>query len=97
MSLKRRDLFTVLGDSTRCTFTHTTGTSPMVMAWDKIHHSPTGYEVRTKVYLELAATLAQRASDMTTTTTVAPTTLPTTVAPTTVPPTTVPPPTTLAP
>jgi len=71
--------------------------NPTVMAWDKIHHSPTGYEVRTKVYLELAATLAQRASDMTTTTTVAPTTVPTTVAPTTVPPTTVPPATTLAP
>ncbi|MFM7082870.1 MAG: SGNH/GDSL hydrolase family protein [Actinomycetota bacterium] len=71
--------------------------SPTVMAWDKIHHSPSGYEVRTKVYLELAATLAQRASDMTTTTTVAPTTVPTTVAPTTVPPTTVAPTTTLAP
>jgi len=64
---------------------------PSVTAWDKIHHSPTGYEVRTKVYLELAALLAQRASDMTTTTTVAPTTVPTTVPPTTVPPTTVPP------
>ena len=64
---------------------------------DKIHLTPLGHEVRTKVYLELAATLAQRASDMTTTTTVAPTTVPTTVAPTTVPPTTVPPATTLAP
>ncbi|MFM7892546.1 MAG: SGNH/GDSL hydrolase family protein, partial [Actinomycetota bacterium] len=71
--------------------------NPTVMAWDKIHQTPSGYEVRTKVYLELAATLAQRASDMTTTTTVAPTTVPTTVAPTTVPPTTVPPATTLAP
>jgi len=57
-----------------------------IMAWDKIHHTPTGYEVRTKAYLEIAALLAQRATDMTTTTTVAPTTVvPTTVAPTTVP------------
>jgi hypothetical protein len=57
-----------------------------IMAWDKIHHTPTGYEVRTKAYLEIAALLAQRATDLTTTTTVAPTTVvPTTVAPTTIP------------
>lgn len=39
---------------------------------DKIHLTPLGHEVRTKVYLELAATLAQRVIE--TTTTVAPTT-----------------------
>jgi hypothetical protein len=55
------------------------------MAWDKIHHSAFGYEVRTKAYLDLAATLAQRVIDATTTT-VAQTSVPTTVAPTTVAP-----------
>ena len=60
--------------------------NPKVVDPDKIHLTPLGHEVRTKVYLEIAATLAQRASDMTTTTTstttssiVPPT--PTTVAP----------------
>ena len=52
-----------------------------VTAFDKIHLTPTGYEVRTVKYLESAAVLAQRASDMTTTTTTMPTT--TTIAPTT--------------
>ena len=56
--------------------------NPTVMAWDKIHHSAYGYEVRTKTYLELAAVLAQRVVDQTTTTT--------TAAATTVPLTTVP-------
>ncbi|NBV82242.1 MAG: hypothetical protein EBR63_03045 [Actinobacteria bacterium] len=59
--------------------------NPQVMAWDKIHHSAFGYEVRTKAYLDLAATLAQRVIDATTTT-VAQTSVPTTVAPTTVAP-----------
>ncbi|NCV46985.1 MAG: SGNH/GDSL hydrolase family protein [Actinobacteria bacterium] len=66
---------------------------PSVVDPDKIHLTPKGYEVRAKVYLALASELAQRASDMTSTTT---TTLPTTtiapttsVAPTTVPTTTV--------
>jgi len=59
--------------------------NPAVMAWDKIHHSAFGYEVRTKAYLDLAATLAQRVIDATTTT-VAQTSVPTTVAPTTVAP-----------
>jgi len=53
-----------------------------VTAFDKIHLTPTGYEVRTVKYLESAAVLAQRASDMTTTTTTT-TTSTTTVAPTT--------------
>jgi lysophospholipase L1-like esterase len=60
--------------------------NPKVVDPDKIHLTPLGHEVRTKVYLEISATLAQRASDMTTTTTstttsslVPPT--PTTVAP----------------
>lgn len=61
-----------------------------VTAFDKIHLTPTGYEVRTVKYLESAAVLAQRASDMTTTTT----TTTTTIAPTTT--ATVPPSTTLA-
>ena len=43
--------------------------NPKVIDPDKIHLTPLGHEVRTKVYLEIAATLAQRASDMTTTTT----------------------------
>ena len=43
--------------------------NPKVVDPDKIHLTPLGHEVRTKVYLEIAATLAQRASDMTTTTT----------------------------
>lgn len=60
--------------------------NPQVMAWDKIHHSAFGYEVRTKTYLDLAATLAQRVIDATTTTTAVPTTVPTAVAPTTVAP-----------
>lgn len=64
--------------------------NPSVMAWDKVHHSASGYEVRTRTYLDLAVTLAQRGVDMTTTTT---TTVSTTV-PTTVPPTV---PTTVAP
>jgi lysophospholipase L1-like esterase len=51
-----------------------------VTAFDKIHLTPTGYEVRTVKYLESAAVLAQRASDMTSTTT---TTTTTTLAPTT--------------
>jgi len=50
---------------------------PKVIDPDKIHLTPLGHEVRTKAYLELAATLAQRISE-TTTTTIAPTT---TVAP----------------
>lgn len=45
--------------------------NPKVIDPDKIHLTPLGHEVRTKVYLELAATLAQRISE-TTTTTVAP-------------------------
>jgi lysophospholipase L1-like esterase len=69
---------------------------PSVVDPDKIHLTPKGYEVRAKVYLALASELAQRASDLTSTTT---TTLPTTtVAPTTtVTPTTLPPTTTVAP
>ena len=60
--------------------------NPSLMAFDKIHLQPSGYEARTRAYLALASELAQRASDMTSTTT---TTLPTTtVAPTTLPPTT---------
>jgi len=54
--------------------------TPTAMAFDKIHLSPLGSEIRTRVYLELATSLAQRASDMTSTTT---TVVPTTVAPTT--------------
>jgi len=59
-----------------------------VTAFDKIHLTPNGYEVRTVKYLESAAVLAQRASDMTTTTTTTTTTLATTstVAPTTTAP-----------
>ncbi|MGA1312169.1 MAG: SGNH/GDSL hydrolase family protein [Ilumatobacteraceae bacterium] len=67
--------------------------NPSLMAFDKIHLQPSGYEARTRAYLALASELAQRASDLTSTTT---TTLPTTtiapttsVAPTTVPTTTV--------
>jgi len=60
--------------------------NPSVMAWDKVHQSPVGYEVRTKTYLDLAVTLAQRGVDMTTTvpttvTTTVTTSVPTTVAP----------------
>jgi hypothetical protein len=62
-------------------------TDPKVMAWDRIHHSAYGYEVRTRTYLTLATSLAQQAVDMTTTTTIAPTT---TVPVTTVPTATVP-------
>jgi len=66
-------------------------TDPKVMAWDRIHHSAYGYEVRTRTYLTLATSLAQQAVDMTTTTTIAPTTVPVTTAPvTTVPTATVP-------
>lgn len=43
--------------------------NPKVIDPDKIHLTPLGHEVRTKVYLELAAALAQRVSDTTTTTT----------------------------
>jgi lysophospholipase L1-like esterase len=43
--------------------------NPKVIDPDKIHLTPLGHEVRTKAYLEIAATLAQQASDMTTTTT----------------------------
>lgn len=53
-------------------------TTPSVLDPDKIHLTPLGSEVRTRVYLELAAALAQRASDATSTTTVVPST---TVAP----------------
>ena len=35
--LNSRDRFTVLGDSTRCTFTHTTGTLPMVSISSRIN------------------------------------------------------------
>lgn len=53
--------------------------NPQYMAWDKIHHSPLGYEVRTQTYLSLSTTLAQRYVALTTGTTVAPTsTVPTT-------------------
>lgn len=55
--------------------------NPQVMAWDKIHHTAFGYEVRTKTYLDLAATLAQRVIDATTTTTSTSTSSPTSVAP----------------
>ena len=61
--------------------------NPKVIDPDKIHLTPLGHEVRTKAYLEIAATLAQQASDMTTTTTTSTTTssivppTPTTVAP----------------
>lgn len=71
--------------------------NPSLMAFDKIHLQPSGYEARTRAYLTLASELAQRASDLTSTTT---TTLPTTtVAPTTTaaPTTTVAPTTTAAP
>ena len=55
--------------------------NPKVVDPDKIHLTPLGHEVRTKAYLEIAATLAQRASDMTTTTTsTTTTTTPTTTA-----------------
>jgi lysophospholipase L1-like esterase len=69
-----------------------------VTAFDKIHLTPTGYEVRTVKYLESAAVLAQRASDMTSTTTTTTTLAPTTTAvPTTLAPTTTAATTTLAP
>lgn len=57
--------------------------NPKVVDPDKIHLTPLGHEVRTMAYLEIAATLAQRASDMTTTTTSTTTTTTptTTVAP----------------
>jgi lysophospholipase L1-like esterase len=60
--------------------------NPAVMAWDKIHHSAYGYEVRTKTYLDLATVLSQRVVSLTTTTTSA---VPTTVPATTVPVTSV--------
>ena len=50
-------------------------TTPSVLDPDKIHLTPLGSEVRTRVYLELAASLAQRASDATSTTTTSTTTL----------------------
>jgi lysophospholipase L1-like esterase len=53
-------------------------TTPSVLDPDKIHLTSLGSEVRTRVYLELAVSLAQRASDATSTTT----------STTTVPPTT---------
>jgi hypothetical protein len=57
------------------------------MAWDKIHHSAYGYEVRTKTYLDLATVLSQRVVNLTTTTTSAvPTTVLTSVPATTVAP-----------
>ena len=64
-------------------------TTPRLMAFDKVHLTTSGHEVRTKAYLEIAATLAQRASDMTTTTTTTTTstTIPSTIT-STVPPTT---------
>ena len=52
--------------------------NPKVMDPDKIHLSPLGHETRTQVYVTLAALLAQRVSDATSTTSV-----PSTVAPTT--------------
>ncbi len=55
--------------------------NPKVIDPDKVHLTPLGHEVRTKVYLEIAATLAQRASDMTTTTTSTVPPATTTVAP----------------
>ena len=61
--------------------------NPVVMAWDKIHHSAYGYEVRTKTYLDLATVLSQRVVNLTTTTTSAvPTTVLTSVPATTVAP-----------
>jgi hypothetical protein len=45
---------------------------------DKIHLSPLGHETRTQVYVTLAALLAQRVSDATSTTSVPPTVAPTT-------------------
>ena len=73
--------------------------NPSLMAFDKIHLQPNGYEARTRAYLAVATELAQRASDMTSTTTSTTTTTvpPTTVPPTTLPPTTLPPSTTVAP
>jgi lysophospholipase L1-like esterase len=56
---------------------------PKVLDPDKIHLTSLGNEVRTQVYLELAATLAQRVVDTTvTTTTVGASTITTTVPPT---------------
>ncbi|NDC47405.1 MAG: SGNH/GDSL hydrolase family protein [Actinobacteria bacterium] len=43
--------------------------NPSLMAFDKIHLQPSGYEARTRAYLTLASELAQRASDLTSTTT----------------------------
>lgn len=44
-------------------------TTSRLMAFDKIHLTPSGYKVRSNVYAELATTLAQRVSDATSTTT----------------------------
>jgi hypothetical protein len=56
--------------------------NPKVMDPDKIHLSPLGHETRTQVYVALAALLAQRVSDATSTTSVPPTVAPTiTIAP----------------
>ena len=60
--------------------------NPVVMAWDKIHHSAYGYEVRTKTYLDLATVLSQRVVNLTTTTSAVPTTVLTSVPATTVAP-----------
>ncbi len=60
---------------------------PKVLDPDKIHLTSLGNEVRTQVYLDLAAVLAQRVVDQTTTTTIA---VATTSAATTVPVSTVP-------
>ena len=60
--------------------------NPAVMAWDKIHHSAYGYEVRTKTYLDLATVLSQRVVNLTTTTSAVPTTVLTSVPATTVAP-----------
>lgn len=74
-------------------------TTPNLTAWDKIHLTDAGHEARTRAYLAIAGTLAQRAVDMTTTTTTAPTTTtpPSTLPTTTLPATTLPPATTVAP
>jgi len=48
---------------------------PRLTAWDKVHLTDAGHEARAKAYLEIAATLAQRAADV-----ASPTTLPSTPA-----------------
>ena len=58
-------------------------TTPGVMAYDKIHLSPFGYKVRSNTYVALAGTLAQRASDATSTTSTSTTTTSTTTTSTT--------------